>query len=230
MKAEGARQVSFESRVPSFELKTRNPKPETRNQKAEVTIPMMLGILLALSTVGCGYHFSGRGEGFPKDIRTVFVEPFVNRSRDVGIEREIASALKSEFHRQGHLRVVDRLDQADAILSGVVRSFESRVVAVNRRDEVLQFEMALVVDMSLRRRTPDELLWRTQGTKLTELLSGSRAAVVTTSSDFKTGTLNQADVRQFTDIQLTETLSHKAKGQIVERFARELHQRLIEMF
>jgi hypothetical protein len=230
MKAEGARQVSFESRVPSFELKTRNPKPGTRNRRAGVTITMMLGILLALSAVGCGYHFSGRGEGFPKDIRTVFVEPFVNRSRDVGIEWEIASALKSEFHRQGQLRVVDRLDQADAILSGVVRSFESRVVAVNRRDEVLQFEMALVVDMSLRRRTPDELLWRTQGTRLTELHSGSRAAVVTTSSDFKTGTLNQADVRQFTDIQLTETLSHKAKGQIVERFARELHQRLIEMF
>ncbi|MGH7774531.1 MAG: LPS assembly lipoprotein LptE [Candidatus Binatia bacterium] len=219
-KTEGNRQQALGSRQRAIQ----NPKSKIQNRA------VAMGLFLVLTGIGCGYQFSGRGEGFPKDIRTVFVEPFVNRSRDIGIEWEITSALKSEFHRQGQLRVVDRLDQADAILSGVVRSFDSRVVAVNRNDEVLQFEMVLVVDMSLRRRSPDELLWRTQGTRLTELHSGSRGAVVTTSSDFKTGTLNQADVRQFTDIQLTETLSHKAKGQIVERFARELHQRLIEMF
>ncbi len=216
--------ISFESRVPSFELKIRNPKSEIRNRVVGIIL------LLVLAGMGCGYRLSGRGEGFPKDVRTVFVEPFVNRSRDVGIEREITSAFRSEFRRQGQLRVADQVDQADAILSGVVRSFGSRVVAVNRKDEVLQFEMALVADVTLRRRTPDEIVWRTQGTRLTELHSGSRAAVVTTSSDFKTGTLNPADVRQFTDIQLTETLSQEARERLVERFARELHQRLMEMF
>jgi len=158
------------------------------------------------------------------------VEPFVNRTRDVAIERDIASALRSEFHRQGQLRVVDQVDQADAIVTGVVRSFDSRVVAVNREDEVLQFEIALVVDMSLRRRSPDEVLWRTQGTRITELYSGSRGAVVTTSSHFKSGTLNPGDVPPFTDIQLTETLSQEAKERLVGRLAHEMHQRLIEMF
>lgn len=191
---------------------------------------VVLGVFVVQLGVGCGYQFSGRGESFPKEVRTVFVEPFVNRSRDVGIAKGIASALRSEFYRQGQLRPVGRVDEADAILSGVIRSFDSRVVAVNRQDEVLQFEVALVVDMSLRRRTPDEILWRTGGTRLTELHGGSRAAVVTTSSDFKTETLNAADLRQFTDVQLTETLSRKAKERLVERFARELHQRLMEMF
>ena len=179
---------------------------------------------------GCGYQFSGGGEGFPKDVRTVFVEPFINRSRDVGMEREMATALRSEFHQQRQIRVVDRVEEADAVLSGVIRSVESRIVSVNRNDEVLQFETALVVDMTLRRRNPDEVLWRTQGTRLTELHAGSRAAVVTSSSDFKTGTLNPGDVRQFTDIQLTETLRHEARERLVERFARELHQRLMAMF
>jgi len=191
---------------------------------------MTFGLLATLAMLGCGYQFSGKGEGFPKDIRTVFVEPFVNRTRDVAIEKDIASALRSEFHRQGQLRVVDQVDQADAIVTGVVRSFDSRVVAVNREDEVLQFEIALVVDMSLRRRSPDEVLWRTQGTRITELYSGSRGAVVTTSSHFKSGTLNPGDVPPFTDIQLTETLSQEAKERLVGRLAHEMHQRLIEMF
>jgi hypothetical protein len=204
--------------------KIRNWKSAIRN------FTVVLGIILASVGGGCGYQFSTTGEGFPKDVRTVFVTPFVNTTRDVGIDREITSALRSEFRRRGEIRLADRLEDADAILTGVVRSFGSMVAAVNRKDEVLQFELSLVVDMSLRRRSPDELLWRTQGIRLVEVYSGSRGTVVTTSSAFKTGTLNSRDVPQFTDIQLSETLGYRARGQLVEQFARKLHQRVVEMF
>lgn len=193
-------------------------------------ISLGMAIFLMLSAIGCGYRFAGKGDRFPKDVQTVFVEPFINKSREIGIEAEITTALRSELFRQGQLRVVDRPEQSDAILSGVVRSWDRQVASVNRKDEVLQFETTLVVDVSLRRRAPDEILWRTQGTRLTELHSGSRAAVVTTSSDFKTGTLNANDVRRFTDVQLTETDNQQVREELITRFARELHQRLVEMF
>ena len=221
--ATGNRQNS-ESWLQKLTIRIQNPKSKIQNRLA------VMGLFLVLADMGCGYHFSGRGEGFPKDIRTVFVEPFANRSRDVGLESEMTTALRSEFRQRGQLRVVDRVEQADAILSGVVRSLDSRVVAVNREDEVLQFEMALVLDMSLRRRDPDEVVWRTQGIRLGEVYSGSRGAVVTTSSAFRSGTLNPGDVARFTDIQLTETLKQEAKDKLVVRAARELHQRLMEMF
>ena len=191
---------------------------------------VVIGIVLASVGGGCGYQFSTTGEGFPKDVRTVFVAPFVNTTRDVGIDREITSALRSEFRRRGEIRLADRLEDADAILTGVVRSLDTRVVSVNKNDEVLQYEVALVVDLSLRRRSPDELLWRTQGIRLVETYSGSRGAVVTTSSKFQRGTLNASDVPQFIDIQLSETLEYRARGQLVEQFARKLYQRVVEMF
>ena len=191
---------------------------------------MVIGIVLASVGGGCGYQFSTTGEGFPKDVRTVFVAPFVDTTRDVGIDREITSALRSEFRRRGEIRLADRLEDADAIITGVVRSLATRVVSVNKNDEVLQYEVALVVDLSLRRRSPDELLWRTQGIRLVETYSGSRGAVVTTSSKFQRGTLNASDVPQFIDIQLSETLEYRARGQLVEQFARRLYQRVVEMF
>jgi hypothetical protein len=205
-------------------------KAKGKRQKAKSKIQNWGVTVFLLWGVGCGYQFSGRSESFPKDVQTIFVEPFVNRTRDVGVEREITSALRSEFYRQGQLRVVDRADQADALLSGVVRSLDNHVVAVNRKDEVLQFETAMVVDIHVRRRSPDELLWRSEGTRLTELYSGSRAAVVTTSSEFLSGTLNPGDLRRFTDVRLTEDLGREARGRLVDRLARELHQRLMEMF
>jgi Lipopolysaccharide-assembly len=184
----------------------------------------------AVSIAGCGYSFAQRSDAFPKDIRTVYIEPFINQTRNVGLDKELTSALRSEFYRRGQLRVVDRIDQADGIVAGVVGLFDSHVASVNSQDEVLQYETAMIVDASLRRREPSEIIWRTR-TRLTDIHSGSRAAVVTTSSEFKSGTtLNASDVRRMTDIQLTETENRSMRGQLVERFARELHQRLMEMF
>ena len=183
-----------------------------------------------LTVAACGYQLSEKNVFLPKDIRTIHVEPFINRTRDVGIAKEITTALRGEFYRRGQLQMVDQAEQADAILSGVVRSFDSSVVSVNRKDEVLQYESIMTLDVTLRRREPNEIIWRGGGTRLTELHSGSRAAVVTTSSEFRTGTLNAADVRRMTDIQLTETENKQFRDALIERFAKELHQRLMEMF
>jgi outer membrane lipopolysaccharide assembly protein LptE/RlpB len=186
--------------------------------------------LAFLSLFGCGYQFAGKSESFPRDVRSVYVEPFLNRTRDIGIDHEMTTAIRSELYRRGELQVVDVPDQADAILSGVVRSFDSTTASVNREDELLQYEAVMVVDVTFRRRQPSEILWRGQAIRLSELHAGSRAAVVTTSSKFQNQTLNTNDVRRLTDIQLTETENHRMREQLIERFARELHQRLMEMF
>jgi hypothetical protein len=189
-----------------------------------------LGAVLILALSGCGYRLAGESDFLPQDIRTIYVEPFIDRSRDIGVAAELTSALRSEFYRRGPLRLVEQPDQADAILTGVVRQFIANVASVNRRDEVLQYEAVLVLDATLRRREPSEILWRTQGTRLTDIFAGSRAAVVTSSAEFQTGTLNTLDVRRMTDIQLTETEFRAAREQLLERFANEVRQRMMEMF
>src|SRR5918994_4440023 len=140
---------------------------------------------VAVSIAGCGYSFAERSDAFPNDIRTVYIEPFINQTRTVGLEKELTSALRSEFYRRGQLRVVDSVDQADGIVAGVVRSFDSHVASANRKDEVLQYETAMIVDASLRRREPNEIIWRSQGTRLTNLHGGFPAGGVSTALGIK---------------------------------------------
>lgn len=185
---------------------------------------------VSIWNLACGYQFAGQGSLLPKDAKTLYVEAFVNRSRDVGLDSELSSALRGEFYRRRQLTVVDRVDQADLIISGVIRSLENHVASVNRKDEVLQYESTLTLDVTVRRREPNEIVWRSQGMRLTKIFGGSRAAVVTTSSAFQTGTLNANDVRRMTDIQLTEVERSGARSQLVDDFASELHHRIIEMF
>lgn len=191
----------------------------------------LAAVLLACAVAaGCGYRFVGESSLLPADAQTVYVEPFVNRTREVGIEQELTSALRSEFYRRGRLQIVDHSERGDVIVSGVIRSLNTTVASVNRRDEVLQYEAVLVLDVTLRRRQPNEILWRGQGIRLTEIYAGSRAAVVTSSSEFHTGTLNPADVRRLTDIQLTESERRMTYNDLMGRFAAEVHQRVVEMF
>ena len=190
----------------------------------------LLGGIVTLIAAGCGYQIAGESSFLPKDIRTIYVETFINRSRDVGLEKELASGLRSEIFRMGRLRVVDLAEQADAILTGSILSLDSTVVSVNRRDEVLEYQSILTVDVILRRREPSEILWRGPAIRLTEFYAGSRAAVVTTSSEFRNRTLNTSDVRRLTDIQLTETQNREARDRLMDGFVRGLHQRLMEMF
>jgi outer membrane lipopolysaccharide assembly protein LptE/RlpB len=186
--------------------------------------------IVCVALAGCGYQFGSGGNLLPRDAETIFVEPFINRTREVGIAPELTSAVRSELYRRGRLRLVDQAQQADVILSGVVRSLDSQTASINRHNEALQYEAHMILDVNLRRREPNEILWRAPGIKLSQIYAGSRAAVVTTSSEFLSGTLDASDVRRFTDIQLTETQRAHAREQLMGRFAQDLHQRLMEMF
>jgi len=192
-------------------------------------VSLIAGVLL-FGLGACGYQFVDESSLLPKDARTIYVEPFVNRTREVGLAKELATALRGTFYRRGELKVVENSEQADVILSGVIRSLDNTVASVNRRDEVLQYEAVLNLDVTLLRRQPNEILWRGQGLRFSEIYNGSRAAVVTTSSEFRTGTLNATDVRRMTDIQLTEFERRAVEDQLIERFASELYQRVMEMF
>ena len=187
-------------------------------------------LVLCVTPGGCGYQFGGGGNLLPKDAQTIYVEPFINRTREVGIDKELTTAIRGEMYRNGRLRLVDQAEQADLILSGVVRSLVNQTLSINRFDEVLQMESHMVLDVNLRRREPNETLWRGPELRLSQVYAGSRAAVVTTSSEFRTGTLNTSDVRRMTDIQLTESQQSGAREQLMARFAQELYQRLMEMF
>jgi lipopolysaccharide assembly LptE-like protein len=189
-----------------------------------------LGLLALSLACGCGYQFVGESSLLPKDARSIYVEPFINRSRDVGLDKELTTATRGEFYRRGELRVVDTPEQADIILAGTIRSLDSTVATVNREDEVLQYEAVMILDVTVRRREPDQILWRGQAVRLNQIYGGSRAAVVTTSSEFRTGTLNVTDVQRMTDVQLTESERRAVRAQLMDQFARELRQRIVEMF
>ena len=179
---------------------------------------------------GCGYHFIGAQTGIPNDLKTLVVTPFVNRTRTVGLGDDLTWAVRRELGRQASPAVVDSMEEADGILSGVIRTYRTRVISVNNFDEVLQYETRMNVEVTLRRRQPSEVLWPRQEVQLRQVYESNRGVVVPTSTTFFQGTQNVDDVAQLTDVKLTEDRQAKGRVDLVERFASELRERIAEGF
>lgn len=190
----------------------------------------LVSLAMALLAGACGYRFVDSAAALPEDVRTVYVEPFINRTRAVGLENGLALALRRELSAQPRPRLAERPDDADAILSGVIRTFGIRGVAVNRFDEVLQMEARIDVEATLRRRQPEEVLWARQVLRLREVYNAARGAVVPDSSGFLGNALNLEDVSQLADARLAADSRTRARKRLLEGFARLIRQRMAEGF
>ena len=192
--------------------------------------PLLASLSAALAAGACGYRFVEPGAGLPRDVRTIHVEVFVNRTRSTGLEDGLAQALRRELARQRRPRVAERAEDADAILSGVIRHYGTRDVAVNRFDQVLQVEARLDVETTLRRRRTKDVLWAPGLVRLREVYDAARGAVVPGSSGFLRNTLNLEDVSRLADARLAEDSRASARKRLLERFARSIRQRMAEGF
>ncbi|HVP61974.1 MAG TPA: LPS assembly lipoprotein LptE [Myxococcaceae bacterium] len=55
-----------------------------------------------LAALGCGYHFTAAGAGFPQGIQHVFAPVIVNRTTEPGLEGVFTEALREQLARSGH--------------------------------------------------------------------------------------------------------------------------------
>ena len=192
----------------------------------------MRGLMILASIVtmsGCGYGFAGTGTRLPAEVRTVSLGPIRNATREIGLEKRFLEAIEDEVSLRGRLDVVEG-DGGDAIFTGALVHYETRPVAFNSRDEALQYQAVLTIDLELRRRADAKLLWQIRNYRAVEDYSAVPGVVVTSSSRFQKQTLNPGDLRLFTDVQLSEGQRREATDRLLENLARETYNQMMEDF
>jgi len=187
-------------------------------------------LLALVVTAGCGYHFAATGRSFAPELRTLGVEAFVNDTREFGLEKRIALALEREFAMRGPLRIAAAPAEGDLVLSGTIREAEDRPVAFNRTDEVLVYHTVVALDLDLRRRDTGAIVWQARGVRATGDYEAVASVIVTTSSEFRSSTLNAEDLGAFTDIQLAESRRRQVMERMVAGLARDVYDQIMEEF
>lgn len=187
-------------------------------------------VLLGMAALGgCGYRLAGTGNRLPSDVHTISLGPIQNLTREIGLEKQLLESLEDEVSSRGRLTVVSQ-GQGEVVLSGVIRDYLNRPIAFSARDEALQYQASVGVDLQLRRRDNGKLLWKSQGQREAQDYSAVPGVVVTSSSQFQSSTLNAQNVSQFTDISLSESQRRQANESLIDTLARDVYNQMMEDF
>lgn len=183
-------------------------------------------LVLALLSSGCGYHFTGSGT-LPQGIQRVSVAEIDNQTLETGSEKELQWALEREFRNRGGVTVAD---EGEGVLNVTMRQLDLRPLSFDSRDQVLEYEVTLLLDVILTHRETGQTIWQANNLRVASDYSAVPQVVVTTSPEFQQGTLNPEDLRGLTDIQFSETQKQTAIERLFTVAAREVVVRLSDNF
>lgn len=79
----------------------------------------LLSLALLISLSSCAYHFGHGNRSLPGGHKTVYVEIFENKSKEVGAEASFTQALNKELVRSG-FSVVTSPNMAELVLKGSI--------------------------------------------------------------------------------------------------------------
>jgi outer membrane lipopolysaccharide assembly protein LptE/RlpB len=183
-------------------------------------------LLFFLFSSGCGYHLAGAGN-LPQNIQRVSFAEFENRTLEVGVEKEFQWALEREFRSRGGVAITE---DGEGIVSVVLQRLDQRPLSFDSKDQVLEYEIAVVFDVNLTSRDSGQILWQANGLRVSYDYSGIPQVVVTSSPEFQRGTLNAEDLPGLTDIQFSETQRQTAVERLFTAAAQEVYFRLGDNF
>lgn len=120
--------------------------------------PDLKGLLLCLVVLafsaGCGYHVAGRGGDLPGGVTSVTVPFFDNRTKKPDIESTVTTAFINEL-----VTTVDVVKDGEAVLNGVITSYNLRPVSFTQRDISQEYRLTVGLSVELVRASDGEVLW-----------------------------------------------------------------------
>jgi outer membrane lipopolysaccharide assembly protein LptE/RlpB len=121
----------------------------------------LAALSLAILVGGCGYSTRGT---LPSDINTIAVPIFQNLTREPGVEGLITRAVVEAFSTNGRLKIASAAG-ADAVLDGEVTGYSVTAIAFDRNANVRQYRLIVTVNLQLRDRRKNEVLFRQSGVR-----------------------------------------------------------------
>ncbi len=118
-------------------------------------------ILIATLCGACGYRFAEQG-GFPGDTNRLFVQVLENQTQETGVESTITAALLDELTLRKTHQLTGGNDEADIILSGVVKQVTIRTIAVSEPTVAAERRVTVTVDLKLT-KTDGSTAWAANG-------------------------------------------------------------------
>jgi outer membrane lipopolysaccharide assembly protein LptE/RlpB len=135
----------------------------THRQKrpAEVGMAMLVLMVAATALWGCGYRFSGEGEGPKPGLRKLAIPVFENNTSEPDLGALFAGALRSEFMQKGDgdIRVVPT-EEAEAIFHGRIKDIYTSAAAHHDARQTIESRLYVTLEVKCVDIRTGNTLWQ----------------------------------------------------------------------
>ncbi|NOT26298.1 MAG: hypothetical protein HOP16_09365 [Acidobacteria bacterium] len=116
-------------------------------------------VLLALSSSGCGYALAGRGSFLPDYIRIVGIPQLVNNSTFFQVEQTLTEKIRAEFIGRGRYTVSPAAEGADAVVTGAVTSISVQPVGFTDQQLASRYLFVVTMKVEFTDARTSQVLW-----------------------------------------------------------------------
>ena len=135
------------------------PSRDRKGADAQLLLTLCLAAVCLL-TAGCGYHVSGHADLMPKTIETIAIPAFGNATVQYKLTDRLPEAIAREFISRTRYKVVNDMNQADAILRGTVINFNSYPIIFDPSSgRASTIQVSVVMSIQLTERTTGKVLF-----------------------------------------------------------------------
>lgn len=104
---------------------------------------------------GCGYRV---GSLLPKDIKTVAVPMFENKTPEPELEVMVTNGIIQEFITDGSLQVVEE-ENADTILLGEIIDYRREPIRYTKEEITREYRLVIAVRLVFKDQRHNEVIW-----------------------------------------------------------------------
>jgi hypothetical protein len=158
-------------------------------------------MLISFACCGCN-NIAGYSNDslFPRDVRTVYVEMFDNRTFRRGTEYDLSDALAKRIEADTPYKIVTSRDRADSVISGHISLISEAVLSVDRKfGTALEKELIVEAWVNWKNLNTGDLMIEGQN------VSGSASYSPYQSQDFKYASTLAANNLAQRIVELMET-------------------------
>jgi len=116
-------------------------------------------ILLLVLLAGCGYRFSPGGEHIDKDIRTVYVDNFANRTSEANVENVFRNSFIDQFRKSSRFKIAESKETADAVVRGNINALSSSHLSYSAVDVAKEDRATAVMELIFEERVSKKIIW-----------------------------------------------------------------------
>src|SRR5882724_6929955 len=125
--------------------------------------PVLFALAMSMIVDLCGYKQAGKGKSLPANIKTIAVPVFQNSSLKYRVEQRFTQAVIEEILKRARgIRITQNPADADAVLSGDIRSFRAAGSVLDERGRTRVWDVRIITGVTLRDQRSRKILFDAQ--------------------------------------------------------------------